>query len=75
MRKLATLTKRGKQTLRSGMDGMSAEDQLTLEVMAKIGEVEMENLLDVLVELVEHYGSDEAALVAVKSGKVGFGKA
>jgi len=68
------LTRRGRRAWRAGLDGLSPGATLALEIMARVKHAELVNVSGMIAELVERYGSPENAIVAIKSGKVGFEK-
>jgi hypothetical protein len=69
---MVTLTRRGLRMLRAGLDGFSAEDVLTLEVMSRIKYGRASNIDDLVDGLIRYFGSAEDAVVALKSGQVHF---
>ena len=69
------LTRRGRRALRAGLDGLSPEATLAMEIMARVECGTLDNATDLYDELVDRYGSPENAIVALKSGVVGFEKA
>jgi hypothetical protein len=71
---MVTLTRRGLRMLRAGLDGFSAEDVLTLEVMSRIKYGREKNIDDLVDELIRRFGSAEDAVVALKCGLVHFKK-
>jgi hypothetical protein len=68
------LTRRGRRTWKTGLDGLSPGATLALEIMARVKHAQLENVSDMMAELIARYGSPEDAIVAIKSGKVGFEK-
>ena len=68
------LTRRGRRAWRAGLDGLSPGATLALEIMARVKHAELVNVSGMIAELVERYGSPESAIVAIKSGEVGFEK-
>ena len=46
-----------------------------MEIMARVKHAELVNVSEMITDLIERYGSPENAIVAIKSGKVGFEKA
>ena len=71
---MMTLTRRGWRMLRAGLDGLSADHVLTLEVMSRIKYGRAKNIDDLVDELIRRFGSAEDAVVALKSGLVHFKK-
>jgi hypothetical protein len=71
---IVMLTRRGRRAMRKGLDGLSLGATLLLEVMARVDCITYGNASDLIEELLERYGSAEEAIVALKSGKVGFEK-
>jgi hypothetical protein len=45
-----------------------------MEIMARVKHAELENISEMITDLIERYGSPQNAIVAIKSGKVGFEK-
>ena len=72
---LVELSERGRRWLRAP-DGVSAHYLLILEILARIGGwVRRKDVVDMTDALIANFGSAEAALMAVKCGKVvGFQK-
>ena len=68
------LTRRGRRAWRAGLDGLSPGATLAMEIMARVKHAELENISEMITDLIERYGSPENAIVAIKSGKVGFEK-
>jgi hypothetical protein len=66
------LTRRGRRALKVGIDGLSLDTTLALEIMGRVQHATIENVTEMMAELVQRYGSVEDAIVAVKSGFVGF---
>lgn len=64
-----SLTRPGRKTVE---EGLSLDQALIMEILAKVKHVELENILDLMEELEAHFGSTENAIAAVKSGAVGF---
>jgi hypothetical protein len=71
---IVQLTRRGRRAMRKGLDGVSPGATLLMEVMSRVGRIQYDNANDLIGELLDRYGSAEAAIVALKSGKVGFVK-
>jgi hypothetical protein len=71
---IVKLTRRGRRAMRKGLDGLSPGVILWMEVMSRVGGTTYDNASDLIEELLERYGSAEEAIVALKSGKVGFEK-
>ena len=65
------LTKRGKT---ASLDGLHPETVLLMEIMKRLGRATDGNVQDLFDELLQHYGSAEAAIMAIKSGEIGFEK-
>jgi hypothetical protein len=66
------LTRRGQKALRAGLDGLSLGATLLMEIMARVKYAPLDNVADLADQLIERYGSIENAIVAIKSGIVGF---
>jgi hypothetical protein len=45
-----------------------------MEIMARVKHAELVNVSEMIADLIARYGSPESAIVAIKSGKVGFEK-
>jgi hypothetical protein len=68
------LTRRGRRAWKAGVDGLSPGATLAMEIMARVKHAELENISEMITDLIERYGSPQNAIVAIKSGKVGFEK-
>jgi hypothetical protein len=68
------LTRRGRRAWKAGLDGLSPGATLAMEIMTRVKHAELENVNDMIAELVARYCSPENAIVAIKTGKVGFEK-
>ena len=68
------LTRRARRAWKAGLDGLSPGATLAMEIMARVKHAELENISEMITDLIERYGSPEKAIVAIKSGKVGFEK-
>jgi hypothetical protein len=66
------ISRAGRQSVKAGLDGESLGMTLLMEVMARLGEIDEQNLYAILDTLVERHGSVENAIVAVKSGLARF---
>jgi hypothetical protein len=68
------LTRRGRRALKAKLRGVSASPgaRLVLEVMGRIEHATLENATELVEQLLDRYGSPEAAIVALESGFVGF---
>ncbi len=67
------LTRRGRRALRAGMMGeLSPGAALVMEVMSRLGCASFENAAELTEQLIDRYGSPQRAMIAIKSGDVGF---
>ena len=66
------MTKRGRRALRAGLNGLSPEARLAMEILGRIRWASRENVTDLMVQLIDRFGSIENAIVAVQVGNVGF---
>jgi hypothetical protein len=71
---IVNLTRRGRRALRAGLDGLSAETQLAMEILKRTGTVTAGHLDELVGQCIDHYGSAERALTALKSGRVRLDK-
>lgn len=49
-----------------------ANEEMMLRILSKVGEIEVQNMRDMMGEMVEHFGSPEAVCEAIKDGTIGF---
>ena len=72
------MTKKGRRVLgeirRDGISDTDLDLALLMEVASRMKNGTLENLLELTVELLEHYGSYEAAISALRNGEVGLEK-
>jgi hypothetical protein len=66
------VSKAGLEAFKIGLDGVSLEAQLMMEIIVRVSEIDSEQLIDLAEELEERFGSTEEALLAIKWGLVGF---
>jgi hypothetical protein len=64
------ITRRGRRALQAGLDGLSAETQLAIELMARTGDIAEDHLTELIDQCITHYGSADRALLALKTGRV-----
>jgi hypothetical protein len=64
------LTRRGRRALQAGLDGLSAEDHLVVELIACTGNISEDHLTELVDQMLAHYGSTDQALLAIKTGCV-----
>ncbi len=67
------LSDKGEAALK-GTEPLTSGQLLIMEVMRQCGQVTKENCLNMANTLVRHYGSNEAALEAVRNGEATFQK-
>jgi hypothetical protein len=73
MVKIAKITEAGWRAYLDDCATWPLDAQLQMEILAHVGgETDVEQLIDLAEQLEERFGSTEAALAAVRSGKVGF---
>jgi hypothetical protein len=63
------MTKAGRRAYETGLDGLSPEVQLVMEISMRAEGIAEENLSALAAELIARYGNAEEALAAVKSGQ------
>jgi hypothetical protein len=64
------VTRAGRRAYRAGLDGLSLETQLLMELAMRTSGITPGHLAELVGQCVAHYGSAEGALVAIKSGQV-----
>jgi hypothetical protein len=64
------LTRRGRRALQAGLDGLSPETQLAIELIARTGDIAEDHLTELIGQCITHYGSADRALLALKTGRV-----
>jgi hypothetical protein len=71
--RVAVMTEEGRRALKNDFYAADPLGALLLEIAIRAGgEIEANNLDDVAEQLLDHYGSAEFALQAVRSGEVEF---
>jgi hypothetical protein len=63
------LTRHGRRALQTGLDGLSAETQLAIELIACTGDITEDHLAELIDQCIAHYGSTDRALLAIKTGR------
>lgn len=66
------LSDKGQQALKGNDESITPGQMLLIEIVSHCGQLTMENCLEMANLLVNHYGSNEAALQAVRDGEVTF---
>jgi hypothetical protein len=76
MNEAMTLTRKGRQALKSGFNYPTPLHELLMIIADKIGdEVSTANMFSMVQQLVAVFGTPEAAIDAIHRGRIGFAKA
>jgi hypothetical protein len=65
--KIARITTKGRDTLRN--DRCQGADLLVVELASRAGTVELDHLQELAKELLNHYGTAERAVAALRTGQ------
>jgi hypothetical protein len=65
---IVNITPQGRAALRK--DQPQGMELLILEVMSRTADVTVDHILDLVDQLVDHYGAPEPAIEALRAGKV-----
>jgi hypothetical protein len=66
------LSDKGQQALKGNDETLTPGQRLLMEIVSHCGQLTKENCLEMANELINHYGSQEAALQGVRDGEVTF---
>jgi hypothetical protein len=77
MSDVAFITRKGRRALKSGkLDTLPPEHRLILTICSKISdELSADNITMMMQQLIGRFGSYDAAIEAISTGRVGFEKA
>jgi hypothetical protein len=70
--KIARITRKGQAALRN--DRAQGTVLLITELASRTGPIERDHLADLVTELLDHFGSPEAAVTALRAGLVNLEK-